>query len=283
MNNPWLFRYALLVAAVILYVLMTGAAVTNQLALASPDAASLAAAHVNESALALLSIHRVAAEAAGVLVLVLAAWITFGRKRGRVTQLAWLAVVLATAVALTGSAGAPLSSAIGTLHAFLGPALFSLLVATATLLWPSWDKPCAQIEDKGWPSLKGLARATVVLLVIQVALGASFRHDVAGILWHMLGAFLAVLIGLGLVVCITQAPGCDAVRPAVITFAVLLGVQITLGIVLISITQAAQHPGLALYSTAAHVVTGTATLAASIVSAMLIWRIVKRPVSAAAS
>jgi hypothetical protein len=37
-----------------------------------------------------------------------------------------------------------------------------------------------------------------------------------------------------------------------------------------------------LYSTAAHVLTGSATLAGSIVSAMLIWRIGKRPESAAA-
>ena len=62
MNNPWLYRYALLVAVGILYVLMTGAAVTNQLALASPDAVPLAAATVDGAALALLSTHRVAAD-----------------------------------------------------------------------------------------------------------------------------------------------------------------------------------------------------------------------------
>ena len=282
MNNPWLYRYALLVAVAILYVLMTGAAVTNQLALASPDAVPLAAATVDGAALALLSTHRVAAEAASVLVLLLAAWITFAGRPGKAMQLAWLAVAVVIAGALAGSPGAPLSSAIGAFHAFLGPTLFSLLIANATFLWPGWEKPPVQIEDKGWPSLKGLARATVVLLVLQIALGASFRHDVMSVLWHILGAFLVILIGLGLTVCITQAPGCETLRPPVITLAVLLGVQVALGLTLISITQPAKHPALVLYSTAAHVLTGSATLAGSIVSAMRIWRIVKRPDSAAA-
>ena len=277
MSHPWLYRYALLVAAAILYVLVTGAAVTNQLALASPDAASLAVAQVDEAALALLSTHRVAAEAATVLVLLLAAWITFAGKRGKVMQLAWLAVAVAVAAALAGSPGAPLSSGIGTSHAFLGPMLFALLVAVATFLWRGWQKPPVQIEDKGWPSLKGLARATVVLLILQIALGAGFRHNVSGILWHILGAFLVVLIGLGMTVFVTQTPGCKTLHPAVITLAVLLGVQVTLGLILISVTQPANHPALVLFSTAAHVLTSSAILAGSVVSAMLVWRIVKRP------
>ena len=93
------------------------------------------------------------------------------------------------------------------------------------------------VSYSGWPSLTGLANYTAAVLMLQVALGAAVGHNLLAVLWHMLGAAAVVIFGVGMAVIITQVPGSKPLRAAPIWLVCLLGVQVTLGMALISIPQ----------------------------------------------
>jgi heme A synthase len=274
MNTPWSFRFSILVVIVLLIVLTTGAIVTEQTAggaaLASPM-----------STFGALLIHRHSAETLGILVLVLAIWVlAVGRHDPTNTltkKLCWTAAAGVIAEALLGGAGVPLLSGLAFFHAFLAQLVLGTLVSVVVLLWPGWEQEAMPLVDRGWPSLRSLSRITVILFVIQVALGAAFRHNLAGVLWHIFGAFFVILFGVGLLVLLTQTPGGQSLRPAVITLGVMMGIQVTLGMVLISISDQSKHPTLVLYSTLAHILNGSATFAVTMITTMLIRRALRNP------
>lgn len=272
MKGTWIFGFAVLVAAAVLVNLVSGAVLTNSLALAGAEASSAA----NASIFSLLG-HRYVAEGTGTLVLILAIWIAIAKKRGGAMRLIGIALVLVLVEALLGRASAPLSASMGFLHAILAEFMFAILVAAAVFTWPGWEKKPEQIIDKGWPSLRSLSNTTVGALVLQVMLGAAFRHNLMGVLWHILGAFLVVVFGLCMLVIITQVPENRSLRPPVIIMGCLMGVQITLGMVLISFSQPTRHPDALVYTVAAHVLVGASTMGFGVITAMLVRRCVTPP------
>ncbi|MEQ1946793.1 MAG: COX15/CtaA family protein [Bryobacteraceae bacterium] len=266
MTNSWLFRFSLLVSVATLFVLMMGAVVTDNFASAPATAAGSAA----------FAIHRHAAESIGLLVLIVAIWATFGgSKQPLAKKLSWAAVLGVVAEAILGGVGVPLPASLAFVHAFFGQAVLGILVAVTMLLWPGWDGPATPLTDKGWPSLRGLSRSTAILVMLQIILGAAFRHGFTGVLWHILGAFVVALYGVGLMVLLTQTQGGQPLRPAIVTLGVLLGIQVSIGMVLISISDASKAPAVVLYSTVSHVVTGGITFAVTIATAMTVWRNIK--------
>jgi heme A synthase len=267
MKGSPVFIGAVLLAVAMLFVIYTGSTVTNVFAVAKASGVPPAPETVQT-----IATHKLAAEGTGVLVLLFALWVMASVRRANVRRMALLATVGVALEALFGATEGPLGLTLGTFHAFLAPVLFSLIAAIAALTWPGWDEAPETIKEKGWPSIRGLARTTTVLLVLQVLLGAAFRHEVAGVLWHILGAFLAVLFGIALVVFITQMSESSPLRPPVIVLTVFLGVQVTLGIVLISISDPSKHPMFSMIATAAHVLVGACTLACAVIAAMLVYR-----------
>lgn len=272
MKGSWMFGFAVLVSVAVLLNMVSGAVLTNTLALAGTEASSMA----NASIFSLLG-HRYVAEAAGTLVVILALWIVIARKRGRAAGLAGIALVLVLVEALLGRASAPLSARVGFFHAILAEFLFAILVAIAVYTWPGWEKRPGQIMDKGWPSLRSLSKTTVGVLALQVMLGAAFRHNLAGVLWHILGAFLVVVFGLCMLVIITQVPENRSLRAPVIWMGCLMGAQVALGMVLISFSQPTRHPDALVYTVAAHVLVGASTLGFGVITAMLVRRCVTAP------
>ena len=113
---------------------------------------------------------------------------------------------------------------------------------------------------------------TVGALMLQVALGAAFRHNLLGVLWHILCAFVVVIFGLGMTVLITQVPENASLRAPVIWLASLLGVQVSLGMVLISISDPAKHALFSDISVASHVTIGASCLGLGVLLSMLIRR-----------
>ena len=185
--------------------------------------------------------------------------------------------MLVFAEALLGRAGAPLSARVGFFHAILAEFLFAILVAVSVLTWPGWNRKPKQIADKGWPSLRSLSNTTVGVLALQVTLGAAFRHNLAGVLWHILGAFLVVVFGLCMLVIITQVPENRSLRAPVIWMGCLMGAQVALGMALISFSQPTRHPDALVYTVAMHVLVGASTMGFGVITAMLVRRSVTAP------
>jgi heme A synthase len=168
-------------------------------------------------------------------------------------------------------------------HAFLAPILLALLAAIALATSRSWQSDAIQIQDQGWPPLRGVARNTLVLVVIQVGLGAAFRYGSIGVMIHILGALVVVVFILTLVVLITLMPEHPTLRPAAITLGVVTFVQIFLGLTVVSLGSAKANAGLAAGVAAAHVATGAVTLATTLVVALEVWRNVRPAVAATAA
>ena len=132
----------------------------------------------------------------------------------------------------------------------------------------SWQSDPIFLQDQGWPPLRGVARNTLALVVIQVALGAAFRYGSIGVMVHILGALVVVVFILTLVVLVTLMPEHPTLRPAAITLGVVTFVQIFLGLTVVSMGTAQANKGVAAVVAVAHVATGAVTLATTLVVAL---------------
>ena len=255
MRNLGLHLYAWLVAAGFVYLEVTGAIAAGQEG-------------------APLGLHRIIASAVAVLVIGLAIWLTAAEKRAWLRRLGWIVLAGAVAEAGLGEMSGSASPLVSMLHAFLAPLLLALVAAVAVGTSKSWQHPPICLPDKGWPPLRGVARYTLMLVVIQVALGALFRYDMIGVMTHIIGALVVAVFILVLVVCVTMMQEHPTLRPAAITLAVVIFVQILLGLTVISMGSAKTNKTAALVFAVSHVVLGAITLATTLVVALETWRCV---------
>jgi len=282
MKNPWLHRYAILVAVCTLLLVLAGASVTSKEAgLSVPDWPLSYGQVIPEMTGGVLfeTGHRMIATVVGMLTVILAIWIARIEKRAWMRRLGWVAVSLVVAQGLLGGATvlllqpAPISMA----HACLAQLFFSVTVAIAVFTSRKWQEGPEPVEDYGWPSLRSLAILTPVLILVQIALGAGFRHRAFGLLPHVIGAMLVPLVILltGIFV-LQQFPKHRSLRPAAVALLSITGVQVFLGVIAyIARINAAEYPLAMVLTTVAHVATGGLTLAASVVLAIQIRRNVR--------
>ncbi len=282
MKSSWLHRYAILVAVCTLLLVLAGASVTSKEAgLSVPDWPLSYSQVIPDMTGGVLfeTGHRMIASVVGMLTVILAIWIARIEKRAWMRRLGWVAVSLVVAQGLLGGATvlllqpAPISMA----HACLAQLFFSVTVAIAVFTSKKWQEGPEPVEDYGWPSLRTLAILTPVLILVQIALGAGFRHRAFGLLPHVIGAMLVPLVILltGIFV-LQQFPKHRSLRPAAVALLTITGVQVFLGIIAyVARINAAEYPLAMVLTTVAHVATGGLTLAASVVLAIQIRRNVR--------
>ena len=70
-------------------------------------------------------------------------------------------------------------------HEVLAPALLSLVCFIAVEAWPGTD---LMVEDSGKPSVWALARITPPAILLQVFMGALYRHAITNVALHVVGA-----------------------------------------------------------------------------------------------
>ena len=153
----------------------------------------------------------------------------------------------------------PLTSAA---HAALA-AYGALALASTGAGGMSGGIPIGRPGGRSWQA--SVASAGVLLLILQIALGALVRHHLIGYGLHLLVAGLTALAILVPAVAVSQDPGAAAVlkRAARLAIASLL-VQLSLGVaVLFMILTGTANVSGWLLTTVAHVVAGTITLLAA--------------------
>ncbi len=260
MNNPWLNRLAILLALCVLLLIVDGA-------LVGPE---------TQATPSMLSTHRLAATAVSVLTLGLVLWLIFTDARPQARRLGWLSLAIAILQDSVGHASVlsmfPVTA--GITHALLAPVLFAALVGIATSTSKAWCRGPDLVFDYGWPSMRSLAIATPLLVLLQISLGAAFRQKAITLLPHVLGAmFVALAILLESIFVLQQFPTHSALRPAAKT---LLGVgfgQVFLGLTALIMKSMADETATPVVVTiAAHVTGGALTLATTIVLSILIRR-----------
>jgi heme A synthase len=237
-------RVAILLAILCLVVILLGAYLTSETRpMPGTDAASAAASAV--TAPSLEQAHRIAGYALAVCTVGLAIWVA--------NIAGWIALAAVLAEAFSGN--------FPVVHALTAPALFASIVAVAVVTSASWQAAPRPVPS-GWNPLRTLGMLVPVLIVMQVGLGAAFRHMIV----------LAIILVAGVFV-VRQHPDHPSLKPAALALLIIAGVQVLLGFAVYLVLLMSQENNVGLVVTGVlHVMNGALTLAASVVLAMQMRR-----------
>lgn len=216
--------------------------------------------------------HRLVAAFVGLLTIVLAAWIWKKDSREFVRRLGLISLGVIITQGILGGITVLwyLPAPISILHACLGQTFFCLIVSLAWLSAPARkSSPTAKVQqsrqDQQPLILSILTTGTIYL---QLLLGAVFRHTQSGILFHVIGALVAVTLTAWLVNTVFREKYFNLIRP-VKFLGVLILVQVFLGIgSLVSrliTTNTVQPESSVVIITTAHVALGALILANSVI------------------
>ena len=260
MKNPWLHRFAILLAVCALALIADGAVVGSG----------------TQPALSTVAMHLTAAITMSLLTVALVLWLILADSRPEARLLGSITLAIAALEGVVGisSVQSMVPRTAGIAHALLAQLFFAALVAIAMVTSQAWSRGSEYVNDYGWPSNRSLAILTPIMVLLQIALGAAFRQKALTLLPHVLGAmFVALVILLEGIFVLQQFSAHRALRLAAKT---LLGVafgQVFLGITALTMKSMADDTVPAVIATvAAHVTGGALTLAATIVLSILIRR-----------
>lgn len=225
--------------------------------------------------------HRMIAQVAGLMTILLAVW------TWRVEKRRWLRILAIAAVGTVIAQGVlggltvlfflppPISSA----HAALAQTFFCLAVAIAVFTGQKWVEEHPHVEfDQRRPSLFTLCLLSIFVLYVQLILGAMFRHH--GLSWwpHVVHAVIvSFVLAWTAVRALTAYPNLEAIRRPAILMLSLVIAQLCLGfgafLTRVSWGRDAAQPELPMVvSTVTHVAVGALLLATTVVLAIQTWR-----------
>ena len=225
--------------------------------------------------------HRVIAGVVGFLTFGLALCAVFVEKRAWVRRLAWIAFAGVVAQALLGGVRVLLGESskpfIAVPHALIAQSFFAALVSLAVFTSRSWAARLEIRREQGSPRLRTLSAIAVAAVLVQLVLGAGFRHQAFGIIPHIIGAIIvAILVTWTAVAVLRRHSGDRFLTGPAIGSLVFLVIQLGLG-VSAYIARLAAHanpqplePMITL--TVAHVVVGALTLAQLLVLTLRCYR-----------
>lgn len=223
--------------------------------------------------------HRMIGATVGFMTLVLAFWLQFTAQPAWLKRLGWgaLAIVIIQGVLGGLTVRYLLPPPISISHATLAQLFFSLTVALAIFTSKSWAAGVVPVPDSGWPSLRFLSWLAPLVVVAQLVLGAAYRHKAAGLIPHIVWAFVVLLIVMMTAVIAMQAATANAqVRKASWWLLSLTTLQVILGIVAYIFRASntdALRPGASMVAaTVTHVAVGALVLAACIALSILLQR-----------
>jgi hypothetical protein len=168
-------------------------------------------------------------------------------------------------------------------HAIVAPLVFASVVVSAFYMFQDWINGPEIADISALPSLPLIALLTPFAVILQIALGALYRHKIFSVMPHMAGAMVATLLLLVLTVQLLQNfPAHPTLRPVAIASMSVLLLQVTLGIAafVMRLLDFDTNTGF-VFLTAAHVCVGALTLAASVVMCLEVRRccVIREPVT----
>jgi cytochrome c oxidase assembly protein subunit 15 len=284
-NHNSLHKFAVLTAGCTFLLLIAGALVTsNDAGLSIPDwplaYGSLTPPMVG--GIRYEYIHRVIATCIGLLTIGLAAWLWKAEER---VWMRWLGFAALGGVIAQGILGGMTvrmfqPPAVSAAHATLAQLFFSTVVAIAVFTSTWWQGASAEMSDLGAPQVRTLADWSVVAVFLQLILGAAFRHKAFGIIPHLIGAVIVtILVFMTAGALKRRFKGMGPLRNCAKLLHILVGVQLLLGgAAWWSRVYAAQFPQpipVMVTLTVIHTVTGALVLAATLITALVVHRLLR--------
>ena len=253
MDNPRLHRYAVLVAVCTFLLFINGPVVsTNEYR----PLYSLGQSHAWLGAVVT------------ILVTALVFWLSRLKVSARLRQMAWTALGASIVLDLVVFESSPLPAPLRIAHTLLGQLFFSTTVVIVIFTSKNWSRSTTPIEHAR--PLRIRATTTVALVLLQVSLGAAFRHGAIGALPHILGA-LVLAVFLGPAIAMILRTERREVRSAAIALTMTACLQILVGFALLTMESFDDiDPLVVIIVTTAHVALGSLTLAAAIATAIQI-------------
>lgn len=283
-QNPWLHRYALFVAFATFLLVIAGALVTsNDAGLSVPDWPTSFGSFRMPRMVGGVKWehgHRMVAGTVIMLTVVLALWLWLKESRRWVRRLGGVAVLVIIAQALLGGITVlfylPVAVSVG--HATLAQVFFCLTVSVALFTRGDWRWDETEIDDLSMPSLRQLSAATTGSILLQLILGAAFRHSGFGITPHLLGAVLvAILVAWAVARVLLRHRNEPRLRGPALALGILLAVQLFLGfgsyiLKLMNRDSPQPMPWVVAFTTI-HVAVGALVLGASLVLTLQAFRL----------
>ncbi|MEF8815402.1 MAG: COX15/CtaA family protein [Salinibacter sp.] len=228
--------------------------------------------------------HRLIASLVGMFTVVLAAWTWWEDPRAWMRKLGGAAVALVVLQGILGGLRVLwVSLDLAMVHACVAQLFFATLVAMTLFVTDTWrrrDDILPQIDSAN--HLRRWSYAAVVVIYLQIVLGALLRHPGAGMsggytTLHVTGAFAVVGVVLGaFVVAEKHFDTVPAVRRTAWGLLGAMGLQFALGLasLLLTLYEPAGQGGVVAYValTVAHLVVGAVLFGASVVMSLLAAR-----------
>jgi heme A synthase len=259
-GNPWLQRYAVLLAAAGLFSIVTGAAFTT---------------NEERPLYSFGQSHLIVGVFTGVLAIGLAIRLLLADKRAWMRLLAWITLAVVTAEGLLGFITGPQPPAVRFAHALLAQLFFATTVVVAAFT----SRAGAQVPMAPGPrgSLRILAMITAFLVLAQTALGVAFRHGIIDVIPHVLGALVVTIFVAAFAMLAIYRHENEPLRSAGATLLIITGVQFFLGLTLYAIGLDADiDPEAVIVVTIVHAAAAALTLAATAVAVALVLRAPRR-------
>jgi len=190
-DNPWLHRYAVLIAAATLFLIWVGGLVTSHgVGMAVPDWPTTYGYNMFffpfskwVGGIFYEHSHRLVASGVGLLTVILAVWLWLREER---RWLRWLGITALIAVSFQGLLGGlrvtQMKDELGILHATLAQLFFALLGAIALFTSRWWSQGrSSKLAIYGAGQLRYLFAFVTGLILFQLILGATMRHQHAGL------------------------------------------------------------------------------------------------------
>ncbi len=225
--------------------------------------------------------HRMIAQGAGLLTIILAwwTWVVEKRRWMRILGVAALETVIAQGILGGLTVLFFLPPLVSSAHAALAQTFFCIAVAMALFTGRKWVEEQPRVEfDQRRPSLFTLTLLSIFVLYVQLILGAMFRHH--GLSWwpHVVHAVVvSFVLAWTSVRALTVYPQIEAVRRPAILMLSLVIAQLCLGftafLTRVSWGRDAVQPELPMVlATVTHVAVGALLLATTAVLAIQVWR-----------
>lgn len=225
--------------------------------------------------------HRMIAQGAGLLTIILAVWTWRAEKRRWMRILGFIALAMVIVQGILGGLTVKLflPPLVSSAHAALAQTFFCLAVAFALFTGQKWVEEQPRVEfDQRRPSLFTLTLLSIFVLYVQLILGAMFRHH--GMSWwpHVAHAVVvSFVLAWTAVRALTVYSNIEAVRRPAILMLSLVIAQLCLGftafLTRVSWGKNAVQPELPMVvSTVAHVAVGALLLATTVILAIQVWR-----------
>ncbi len=206
--------------------------------------------------------HRMIAALVGILMAILAGWLWRRESRRWVRRIGYAALGAVIVQAVLGGVAVlwGLPTPVSIAHACLGQLVFCLVVGIAVALSPAWASEVGPAN----PAVRRASLVAVGVFGAQLVMGAVIRHSGRGLLLHIAGAVVLVVVVNRLFKLVKREPSPLATRLSSWLVMGLLG-QWVLGILTLL---SRQHPLIA----TAHVAMGALLFACSFVVAMWAMR-----------